>query len=283
MGELINKLKVRVNAKVNLTLDVLGTYGEGFHELDSIMASVGIFDIVECEKSDDVKVIMDGKVQGARNTAYKAWDICRTEYGIGGLNISITKGIPFQAGLGGSSADASAVLYCIGKIYGLTDEQLLTVARRVGSDVAFMLKGGVMRCGGKGDDLTALPFHDYALLIVKGSSGTNTGEVFRMFDCHKQISDNTARYVSGIESKADRLDSIANGLQHAGVMCNKDVSMAISTLSEFSSVVSMTGSGAGVFAILPNFECANDIASELKSRFTFVKACKVLDYGIKEI
>ena len=279
----MDKLKVRVNAKINLTLDVLGVYGEGYHELDTVMASVGIFDNVECTRADGISVHMDGKAQDVNNTAYKAWAICNEKYGIGGLDIVITKGIPFGAGLGGSSADASAVLYCIGKIYGITQSQLLEVACLVGSDVSFMLSGGIMRCGGKGDDLKALPFHDYAIVVLKGKNGTNTREVFRRHDEVGRVTAHTARFVDGISNKGERLSAIGNGLQHAGVVCTPEVSLLVSALSDYSSVVSMSGSGASVFAVFPNFDCANQVASELKGRFPFVKACKVLDYGIKEL
>ena len=279
----MDKIKVRVNAKINLTLDVLGVYGEGYHELDTVMASIDIYDVVECSRSEVISVVMDGNNQYEGNTAYKAWAICQREYGIGGLDIVITKGIPFSAGLGGSSADASAVLYCIGKIYGLSDEQLYAVARVVGSDVSFMLKGGIMRCGGKGDDLTTLPFHDYALVVAKDKSGTNTGEVFRRHDQVGQVTCHTRDYVDGIDNKGDRLSAIGNGLQHAGVVCNQEVAMLVSVLNDYSSVVSMSGSGASVYAVLPNENCANQVAGEIKNRFSFVKACNVLNYGIKEL
>ena len=104
-------MKVRVNGKINLTLDVVGSFGEGYHKLDTVMASIGIFDIVEVNLSDKICVFMDTRECDESNTAFKVAKICHEQYSIPPLKIEITKGIPFCGGLGGSSADASAVLY----------------------------------------------------------------------------------------------------------------------------------------------------------------------------
>ena len=138
-------MKVRVNGKINLTLDVVGSFGEGYHKLDTVMASIGIFDIVEVNLSDKICVFMDTRECDESNTAFKVAKICHEQYSIPPLKIEITKGIPFCGGLGGSSADASAVLYCVQKMFGLAAKEIARVAEKVGSDVSFILQGGLCR------------------------------------------------------------------------------------------------------------------------------------------
>lgn len=278
----MNEIKVRVNAKINLTLDILGEYGVGYHELDTIMASIGIYDIVECRKADDIMVMMDSRLQNENNTAYKVAKMCYDKFGVGLCHIDITKGIPFSAGLGGSSADASATLYCLGKLYGLTESQLDEVARAVGSDVAFMLKGGIMHAKGKGDDLSALPFHDYCLVVAKGRSGAMTKQVFEQYDLEPERSSHTADYISA-ENECDRLRSLGNALQKPAIKCVPEIENTITKLQKYSNVVCMSGSGAGVFAVVPDMDYANALVEKLRKQFSYIKACKVLDYGIKEL
>ncbi len=160
------RMKVRVNAKINLTLDVMGDFGKGYHKLNMIMASVGIFDIVEVCVSDKIAVTMDMRESDESNTAFKVAEICHREYGIPPLKIDITKGIPFGGGLGGSSADASAVLYCVKKMFGVDNQIIESIAARVGSDVNFMLKGGICNASGKGDFVTELEYKVWLLQKV---------------------------------------------------------------------------------------------------------------------
>ena len=79
--------KVRVNAKINMTLDVVGSYKEGYHNLDMTMISVGIFDVVEVVLSDSICVTMDGRECDESNTAYKVADICQKEYDMPAVKI----------------------------------------------------------------------------------------------------------------------------------------------------------------------------------------------------
>lgn len=278
----MDKLKVRVNAKINLTLDVIGNYEEGYHNLDMTMISVGIFDIVEVSLSDKISVTMDARECDESNTAYKVASICKQEYNMPSVKIDIVKGIPFGGGLGGSSADASAVLYCMQKMFGLSDEAAQKVAARVGSDINFMLKGGFCRAGGKGDNLQSLPFKEYSLVVAKGKMSANTKDVFDKFDDVGRATHFTEQFVHGLEN-AEELKFIGNGLQNVTEMICIDMQKVISTLSKYSNYVCMSGSGSCVFAIMENMSEANLLAEGLKNTFSYVKACTTLPYGIKEL
>lgn len=278
----MDKIKVRVNAKINLTLDVVGDFGSGYHDLDMVMTSVGIFDVVECQKSEQIKVVMDGKICDEGNTAYKVAKICKEKYNTGAVSINIQKGIPFGGGLGGSSADASATLYCMQKLFDMNDEDIFEIAKTVGSDVNFMLKGGLMRARGKGDDLQNLPFKEYCLLIAKGKKSASTKEVFATFDKVGQNSSNTQKFVQALMDGKNELDFVANGLQKPCTMICPEIESVVKKLQKYSNTVCMSGSGSCVFAVLKNMGDANALEEKLKRKFAFVKACTSLPYGIKE-
>lgn len=276
------RMKVRVNAKINLTLDVVGDFGKGYHKLDMIMASVGIFDIVEVSMSDKIAVTMDMRESDENNTAYKVAEICHKEYGIPPLKIDITKGIPFGGGLGGSSADASAVLYCVKKLFGLDNKIIESVAARVGSDVNFMLKGGFCRACGKGDTVIELPYKEYSLVVAKGKCSANTKDVFNKFDEIGCATNYTTQFLNAL-TLGTELEFVGNGLESSSMLLCNDMEKVIHSLQKYSHYVCMSGSGACVFAVMDNMTDANLVADKLKSSFPYVKACTTLPYGIKEI
>lgn len=277
----MDKLKVRVNAKLNMTLDVLGNFGRGYHNLDMTMISIGVFDIVEVCKADTISVFMDYKECDESNTAYKVAKICNEEYGLPPVKIEIVKGIPFGGGVGGSSADASATLYCMQKLFGLSDSNAKLIATRVGSDVNFMLKGGFCRATGKGDDLSPLPFKEYSLVVAKSKTSAVTKEVFDNFDKIGVVTDFTKKFVNALGNGSE-LQFIGNGLQSVTQSLCEDMTKVIEVLSKYSHYVCMSGSGTCVFAIMENMNDANLLADRLNGKMNYIKACTTLPYGIKE-
>ena len=106
----MQNLKIKSNAKVNLSLSVLGKREDGYHELDTVMQSISLYDTVYIEKSDKIAVEC-GEFGGEDNITFKSAAAFFKASGInGGAKIKIEKRIPSAAGMGGGSADAAAVL-----------------------------------------------------------------------------------------------------------------------------------------------------------------------------
>lgn len=279
---IMKELTVRVNGKINLTLDVVGRYNEVFHELDTVMASVGVFDIVTCRKADEIRVVMDGEIANNANSAYKAVVTCMEKLHITALDIEIRKGIPFSAGMGGSSADVAGVLYCVSKMFNIPYAEVAEIAKQLGSDVVYMLNGGIMRAGGKGDDLMPLSYYNYSLVIVRPNRGVNTKQVFQEFDKQELRTCYTEEFINCADYEVGK-EYIGNALQPSAIALNSGIKRAVSELKKYSKYVAMTGSGSCVFAIMENMDDANALADRLCEKFYFAKACTTLEYGIKEI
>lgn len=149
-------MQVKVYAKLNLTLRVKARQGQ-FHEIDSMATSVDLCDVVEVTVRNDNEVHVTGVdgVKQEQNTAYRAARAFAEAFATRGVDVAIRKGIPFGGGLGGSSADAAAVLYCMCKLFGVDVdcEQVRSICEKIGSDITFMLRGGLGRLRGKGDDV----------------------------------------------------------------------------------------------------------------------------------
>lgn len=160
-------MKVRAFAKINLGLKILGQRADGFHELDTIFARIGVFDELEFRSRADgqIHVSVEGaQIPTKENLVFRAaWLLqksCpRLRSGISsdwpGVEISLRKKIPLGAGLGGGSSDAAAVLRTLPKIWGLkiAPEKLHKIAASLGSDVPFFLAKKVCRGRGRGEIL----------------------------------------------------------------------------------------------------------------------------------
>ena len=130
-------------AKINLTLDIVGTREDGYHLLESIFQSVGLEDVIHVRKKLGKKIKLiaprcDCPME--KNTAYKAAVAFFNYTGLKkGVRIELSKQIPQHAGMGGGSADAAGVLVALNLLFdtNLTTEQLCEIGLTVGADVPF--------------------------------------------------------------------------------------------------------------------------------------------------
>lgn len=144
-------------AKLNLTLEVLGKRGDGYHEIASLMQTVGVYDRVTISESEGLVVTCsDDSLSGPGNLAYAA---AQRLVALSGRNevarIDIQKGIPVASGMGGGSADAAAVLRGLNRLWnlGMTARELMEVGAVVGSDVPFLIRGGTALVTGHGNEV----------------------------------------------------------------------------------------------------------------------------------
>lgn len=281
----MNKINVKVSAKLNLTLDVISAIEGGYHELDTIMASVNVYDRVTVSPSNTIGVYMNDKPSNATNIAYKTVELAQQRCGIDGATVVINKGIPFSAGMGGSSADASAVLYCLNRIYNLGDETIETLARELGSDTNFMLHGGIRRCGGKGDKHVEIDYKPIHFAIIKPYSGANTADVFAAYDRNNCVKDAfyTHEFIAhyGDANNAWR-EYVHNDLQDSAIAVNDRIERAITDMRRSTQYVAMTGSGSAVFGIFDTETEARMAACTLERKYPFSRYAMTTPNGIIE-
>src|SRR3954447_14342245 len=150
-------LVVRVPAKVNLFLEVLRKRPDGYHELASLMVTVGLFDTLEFRGSPSGEVRLEcdlpGLTTGPDNLVCRAAELLRKRHGVAsGVEVRLSKRIPTQAGLAGGPSDAAAALLGLDALWGLglTHGQLGALGAERGSDVTFFFHGPAAWCTGRG-------------------------------------------------------------------------------------------------------------------------------------
>lgn len=259
----MDTLTLQAHAKLNLYLDIDGILDGGYHSLDMIMASVSCADIVtvRLRKDGNISVTMDGESSGEENSAYKAAKLVADSCGVG-MDVTIIKRIPFCAGMGGSSADSAAVLKAAQKMLNIDAVQIFDMALKCGSDVAYMMRGGIMRAKGRGEILEKLSgleaLYDKHIVIAQLCRGASTAKVYSEFD-NLGIS-GINRFDKALEDMRNENYSAAlyNALTIPAAKLCPSIINTLYTLKEFSPAVSMTGSGSAAFAIF------NDIYSAKK-------------------
>ncbi len=176
-------------AKVNLNLRVLDLRDNGFHNIESTVQPVSIFDEVRIRvlPKGGVSLIIDGPcpVPAGENTAFIAAQLFVKEAGLEcGVEIFLKKNIPSGAGLGGGSGNAAAVLAGLNRIFDvLRYETLCEIGNKVGSDVPLFLRCGACRISGTGATVEPLKnFPSFVYLICFPGFESRTEEVYRRWD-----------------------------------------------------------------------------------------------------
>ncbi len=277
-------VKLNAYAKVNLTLEITGVK-EQYHTLDSLVASVDIFDKIVIKKRKDrlCSVTMHGQgsesIPPEQNNALKAAEAFCKRFQTNGADITIYKNIPIGAGLGGSSADIGGVLKGMAKLYEIEDENALCeLADCLGSDARYMLYGGFMRMQERGTLLSPIDgINNFYLFLICPPSSVSAGDCYREYD--KQMQEKNLPFSTGentekciAELKENGINGIGryltNDLFHAASVLNQDVTIAYKQAQEFYPLATvMSGSGSCVAALFETEELCRYAKSRYKGKF----------------
>ena len=267
-------------AKVNLTLDVLGKREDGYHDLKSVMQTLSIRDDIEIDvgtgKPWKLLCSMEGIPTDERNLAWKAAKVyCDAlKKDPNGLEIRITKRIPVEAGLGGGSADAAAVLRALNEHYGnpLSILALAELGAQVGSDVPFCVVCGTAMVEGKGEKLRKLPdMPDCIFVVCKPDFSVSTPALYKKID---EVAVAARPDHQAMESAllAGDLEKVAHNLCNVfdPVVTEEHLELNYikSLFHQYGAIgYQMTGSGSAVYAIVSEFEVAAVICNMLKANY----------------
>lgn len=274
-------------AKLNLTLDVLGRRPDGYHDLQSVMQTISLRDDVEVDvgtgKAWSVHFQNTEVPTDETNLCWKAAKVfCETlKKDPDGINIRITDRIPNQAGLGGGSADAAAVLRALNRYYDnpLSIMALAELGSEIGSDVPFCTIGGTAMVEGRGERIRKLPdMPDCIFVVCKPDFSISTPVLFNKLD-EKVITkhpDNRAMESAILAGDLGRVaEHIYNVFDPVVTEEHLELNYIKSIFNSYGSVAQqMTGSGSAVFGIVPEFEYAAVICNMLKENYPQVYIAK---------
>ncbi len=268
-------LQARAPAKVNLHLEVLRRREDGYHEVETVLQTVEIFDELRFRVTkgpihvhcDHPSVPIDRS-----NLCHRAAKLVKTHYGVsGGVEIELTKKIPVAAGLGGGSSDAAATIAAVSRLWGLhlDAEEQEKLASKLGADVPFFVRGGTQLARGIGDELT--PLHARGVgsyLIVTPKLEVSTAWVYsqlRMGLTHTCPKVNLQTIKALLSRFPERRWVGFNRLSEVVFPEYPKVQRLFLQLEETDpQLVLLSGSGPSLFAVYPDDEAAHRAVDELE-------------------
>lgn len=261
-------MKIKANAKINLSLNICGKREDGYHLIDTVMHSVSLYDEIEIEKANEITIFCDnGDINGEKNIAYlAAVKFFKATNIVGGAEIKIKKQIPTAAGLGGGSADAAAVLVGLNKLYNanLSYDKLCEMAVTLGADVPFFIKGGCQRAEGIGEKLTVKnPLMNGYFVLAKGETKPSTAEMYKIIDSQPTFCVDTEAVIRSVEN--NDLNSLSECMGNAFETVWSESKIKQKLLSFSPLAVSLSGSGPTWFAFLKEKEDALNAFNTLKN------------------
>jgi 4-diphosphocytidyl-2-C-methyl-D-erythritol kinase len=265
----MRKITLKAKAKINLTLDVLGTK-DGYHMINSLVTTIAVADTITITKRKDDKITL--KTTGipvgcsiVDNNAYKAGKLFQKRIGAGGVDIVIDKKIPVGGGLGGSSADIAGVLNGMKALFS-PEADILPLANELGSDSGYMTIGGPAVITGRGEIIEPLDAEIHMpLLIICNDKGISARECYSAYDDMNIL--DTATTDDAVKSLKNGdgegfLKLLKNDLYKPALKFVPEMATAIDTLKRVGAVTAlMTGSGSAVFGV---FDSQRKISSAYK-------------------
>lgn len=265
----------RAFAKVNLTLSVGEKRPDGYHGVETVMTAVTLWDELRLEGGtgrDALLCVPPMTERSADNLAMRALALFFRELGRPGDGVGLTlkKHIPAQAGLGGGSSDAAAVLRGLRALYApaLEDAQLEKMAAKLGSDVPYFIRGGTALATGRGEKLRPLPAMPPCwLVIVKPEESHSTAAMYAAMDRAENRTRSDSRAVlAGLESGdlAAIAAGLSNDFQQVLPADSAVPALAAALRRQGALNAQMTGSGSAVFGLFAAKAAAAAAAAALE-------------------
>ena len=277
-------LEKKSPCKVNLLLNILGKRPDGFHELETVMHPVNLFDEIRFERGGNgIQLTCDEPALpvDSKNLVYRAADaFMKIHNRRDGVRIHLQKKIPLAAGLGGGSGNAATTLLALNELFDrpLSTAKLNELAAALGSDVPFFLQDRLALATGRGEKIRPLDFFPAlcggAFLLIHPGFGIATAWAYQSL----------ARFPAALNGRRGRADKLVSSLRAgdlraaAGEFYNSLEAPALekypvlALFQEFlrangAPAALMSGSGSTTFAIAENQAAAGSLLEKFKSKF----------------
>ncbi len=252
-------------AKLNLCLHIVGRRADGYHLLQSAIQFIDLCDELRFHRRaagtieriagpTGIPADEDLVVRAARLLAARFQAPC-------GVGIELLKRIPLQAGLGGGSSDAATVLVALNQLWqlGLSVPRLVELGLTLGADVPVFVRGHAAWVEGIGERLTPVDFPESVYLLVKPQARVSTASVFQDPELTRNSPLTTIRAFLAGAGRNDCVPSVRRGYP--------EVAEALDWLEDFGDA-RLTGTGACVFAAMPDACAARAALARLPARWT---------------
>ena len=269
---IVSMLRAHSCAKINLVLSVLGRRPDGYHQIQTVFQTVGIWDDLEFRPSGKLELLCED-LQGVRSEDNLVWKaaslLSSTIKEERGVSITLKKRIPAGAGLGGGSSNAAVTLLALRRLWNaaISDSALFDLAAQLGSDVPFFLNGGTALGSGRGENILPLPdMGPGHLVVVFPAVHVSTAEAYHSLNLGltSVTEDHRIQSFCGqLQNNSCQLTAVFNDFEASILTAYPPIREAKEFLmGRGATVALLSGSGSSVFGFFPDEESASAAARE---------------------
>lgn len=269
-------LTLKAPAKINWFLNVLGRRDDGYHNIESIIQKISLYDFISFWPSEDLTLKTELQIPTEQNLVYKAAVLLKKTSGVSaGAKIRLNKNVPVAAGLGGGSSDAALTLIGLNKLWslGLSCSELNVLAEQLGSDVPFFLHGPLAFVNGRGENVTDYrSIKSINILLVKPPVSVSTRWAYENLKLTKRTSkvNNITLFIHAIrKGKLQGTSSFHNDLEPVATKIFPVIADIKERLLREGAILSMmSGSGPTVFGVFESAKEAGKASKAFKDCWT---------------
>ena len=251
-------MTIKAHCKINIGLRVLRHREDGYHDLETVMYPVrGLYDLLTIDAKEGSEVTFEScgivvDCPAEQNLCVRAARLMQQRYGVGGVHITLDKRVPFGAGLGGGSADATAVIVAMNDIFalGLDDTTLVSLAAELGSDTPFFVFDTPQLCTGRGEIMSPIDVDIRGMWLVVAKpegEGVSTAEAYS--DVRPALVDDSLAELLSLPVEEWQGRVVNDFEPHIFVAHPRIEALKGALLSCGATYAAMSGSGSAVFAL----------------------------------
>jgi 4-diphosphocytidyl-2-C-methyl-D-erythritol kinase len=272
------RLRLLAPAKINWTLEVLRVRPDGYHEIRSVLQTIGLCDVVTLSETDDIELVLSGSAgpladdPPERNLAVRAAQALRARAGTTrGVRIELEKRIPVAAGLGGGSSDAAAVLRGCNELWESHQDEtnLIEIAGEIGSDPPFFVVGGTASVSGRGEIVRPLPDAIAPAIMLatprEHHRGEKTAAMYEALSAaHFTEGEATLELEDVVRAQRALVDEeLANVFERVLLTTLPETARAMAALQESGLTPHLAGSGPSFLLMLGHAASLDELAARI--------------------
>ena len=278
-------IKRKSYGKVNLSLEVIGKRPDGYHNIDTLMQRIDLYDEIYFEPTSKNELILESNIKdlpvNQDNLVYKAWEIM-SQYKKNdiGLKIYIEKNIPVAAGLAGGTTNAITTIKFLNKLWNLNfpKEKLIEISKPIGADSTFFYYNNLVRAQAIGDEIEEIDSLDNSfLLLINIGKGLSSKEIYNNIETYSN--NRVKRIFEALKSgnKHYLYDNNINSMEEVSMKIYPELKDIKDTLLEKGAQMAlMSGSGPTVFGLFESETSRDKAYNDLVNQYSLVLKSKLI-------
>jgi 4-diphosphocytidyl-2-C-methyl-D-erythritol kinase len=252
-------------AKINWSLRVLGKRTDSYHEIDTVLQTISLHDTLTFQLTDEPQIVLSCDDRSIAtdepNLAWRAAEALQQHFRVAqGVKIRLDKRIPAQAGMGGGSSDAAVTLFAVAHLWNIeiAKDDLLELAAKLGSDVAFFMYGGTARGSGRGNTLTAhQDAADAYFVVLKPNASMSTLKAYEALNSAALTTSDSKIILSSsrADDSSDKVnpDILHNDFEAVAFKLEPEIERTKGAVAKAGAKATLlAGSGSAVFGVFDN-------------------------------